>query len=149
MFFLLICRILVFCTRNPPPKHMMSSMEGAVAIWRPDQCYQPLSDAIMHVEESCVIWCFYFRLYLHSTQPGGVMCHPPPHFFRNRLNPAMDSQSRSKWLGTWSRRRTLFSGKCCEGSPIFRACFRQQQVYYCIDGSGADDVPARSNRSVG
>ena len=30
---------------------MLSSMEGAVAIWRPDQCYQPLSDAIMHVEE--------------------------------------------------------------------------------------------------
>ena len=77
---------------------MMSSMEGAVAIWRPDQCYQPLSDAIMHVEESCVIWCLYFCLYVHSTQPGGVVCHPLPHFFQNCQDQAKKSQARSKWL---------------------------------------------------
>ena len=60
---------------------MLSSTEGAVAIWRPDQCYWPLSGAIMHVEETCVIWRLYFCLYVHSTQPDGVMCHLLPIFF--------------------------------------------------------------------
>ena len=148
MFFLLICRILVVCAWNPPPKGMMSSTEGAVAIWRPDQCYQPLSGAIMHVEEPCAIWRLYLLQQVHSTQPGGVVCRLLPHFFRNRRYPVMERQVRSNWLGTWPHCRSLFNGECCEGSPSFRACFRQQQAYCHIDGSGVNNWPALSNRSV-
>ena len=61
---------------------MMSSTEGAVAIWRPDQCYQPLSGAIMHVEEPCAIWRLYLLQQVHSTQPGGVVCRLLSQFFK-------------------------------------------------------------------
>ena len=60
---------------------MLSSMEGAVAIWRPDQCYQPLSGAIMHIEEFCAIWCMYLLQHVHPTHPDGVVCRLLPHFF--------------------------------------------------------------------
>ena len=49
-------------------------------------------------------------------------------FIRNHRNPAIESQSRSNWLGMRSRHRSLFSSVCCEGSPRFRACFRQQHI---------------------
>ena len=144
MFFLLICRILVFGAWNSPPKGMLSSMEGTVAIWRPDQSISTFSVAIMHIEEPCAIWCMYLLQHVHPTQPDGVVCRLLPHFFRNRRYPAIESQSRSKLLGMWSCRRSFFNGKCCEGSPSFRACFHQQQVYCHIDGSCVNDGPARS-----
>ena len=53
---------------------MLSSTEGAVAIWRPDQFYQPLSGAIMHIEESCAIWCVYLLQQVHPTHPDVVSC---------------------------------------------------------------------------
>ena len=53
----------------------------AVAIWRPDQCYQPLSDAIMHIEESCAIWCVYLLQQVHPTHPDSVVRCLLPHFF--------------------------------------------------------------------
>ena len=59
---------------------MLSSMEGTVAIWRPDQCYQPLSGTIMHIEESCAIWCMYLLQYVHPTHPDDVVCGLLPHF---------------------------------------------------------------------
>ena len=33
-------------------------------------------------KESCVVWRLYHRLYVHSTQPDGVMCRLLPHFFK-------------------------------------------------------------------
>ena len=60
---------------------MLSSTEGAVAIWRPDHWDQPLSDAIMHIEESCAIWCVYLPQQVHPTHPDSVVCRLLPHFF--------------------------------------------------------------------
>ena len=33
-----------------------------------------LSDAIMHVEESCAIWCVYLLQRVHPTQPDVISC---------------------------------------------------------------------------
>ena len=41
-----------------------------------------LSDAIMHVEEPCAIWCVYLLQQVHPTHPGGVVCRLLPHFFK-------------------------------------------------------------------
>ena len=57
-------------------------MEGAEAIWRLYQLPSVHFVAIMHVQESCVVWRLYHRLYVHSTQPDGVMCRLLPHFFK-------------------------------------------------------------------
>ena len=73
------------------------------------------------------------------------MSSPASFFFRNRRYPAIESQSRSKLLGMWSCRRSFFNGKCCEGSPSFRACFHQQQVYCHIDRSCVNGGSACSN----
>ena len=55
-------------------------MEGAEAIWR---LYQlPSVHFVAIMKESCVVWRLYHRLYVHSTQPDGVMCRLLPHFFK-------------------------------------------------------------------
>ena len=60
---------------------MLSSTEGAVAIWRPDQCYQPPSGTIMHIEASCAIWCLYLPQQVNPTHPDSAVCRLLPHFF--------------------------------------------------------------------